>query len=265
VRLGPAPVVRLERPLAHLYVSTFVRARERGAPGRRRAHALSRLEPPSGHGATACCQAWIRYVAALSRVKPKRFSTACGQLLWTRPGATPGTQRRGDGDPTSLSTALEMQGPGDPTGFPARARPEGCPKVLIGGYEACQPRGMLLLGQRAGCGILAGQDQMSSSSAWSRGASTIRSVACMEPSVGGVGSCPEGCRTGYGPLVLQLGSARHAERSGAAGGDGELDAGTERGTESSCGDAAAPPPMHSVWTTVWTTEPSPSSDEGTRA
>ena len=48
------------------------RLQRKEGPGATGTRARSRPRPASGHGATACCQAWIRYVAALTRVKPKR-------------------------------------------------------------------------------------------------------------------------------------------------------------------------------------------------
>jgi hypothetical protein len=75
---------------------------------------------------------------------------------------------------------------------------------------------------------------------------------------------PTGGRTGYGPVVLQPGFVRHAGGSGNTGGDAQLDSKAEPEAASQSGDAGPPPPIHSVWTTVWTTDPSPSIDEGTR-
>jgi hypothetical protein len=260
VRLGPAPVVRLERPLAHLYVSPLDTAEGSGTrnEGCRQGHS-----PAQG-------------TAMLAAVKPGHGTSARGpgsnqrvvHCLWTTsvendPLVSRPLPRRLDPVETVVHTPL----PGTPGRLqerPTRHPRGGLAPELRGGV-----RTSTLSGRSGEIDSLppwggAVSMQVTAPMPWSarRSASprstesnlSERPVGCSRPS-------PRGWPTGYGPVVLHSGSARHAggrrgTRLQPAGSGGMRPA--PGGVRAH--DAGPLPYMHSVWTTVWTTSPSRDGD-----
>ncbi len=215
--------------------------------------------PGQGHGAVDCCQAWTRYVAARTRVKPTRRPRAVDNRCGQRQGL--GT-RTTSGEQALPAPSLTLSGSGhgrlgrqatDPsTRTSRRCSYQHHPCPFSGGPNEAS------VGPSC---ITAGQGPESPSTrrqARKDGHRQSSRATCSQ----GRRTVPEAGPTGYGPVVLQSGPARHAGGRRTRPGGLNLRRTAARLDGRSCDDADSPPRMHSVWTTVWTTSPSGTATEG---
>jgi hypothetical protein len=265
VRLGPAPVVRLEGPLAHLYVSTLALAREKkawDAPDVCFEPARARLRARSDCRLSSLDTVRRGADQGQTNARPRAVDNVCGR---TPSGQVPaGTALRGPRPAPRPGRSCEAgRGAGR---HPSRGR-QGFGATRQGRRPAATVRVRHHGDRRPRSGL-------SRHRGWWSGWSTCttastrrgrtRTVARPGPPVGSSRRCPRGSRTGYGPVVLQSESVRHAARSGSTKRHPQATAGAGLPAGGPFGDAGPARPMHSVWTTVWTMEPSLSGDGGTR-
>jgi len=164
--------------------------------------------PCSGHGAAACCQACTRYVGARTRVKPGRrplpVDNLCGNTgvmsrTFCRPArdaARPST--------TGVHTARaggEAHRPGGPT-----------PELLIGvRTSTLSGRSDERRAERLDLPTASPQVRREwAETSRPRARPTSTQSDPLQRAVGCRCASPRGWPTGYGPVVLQSGSARHA-------------------------------------------------------